>query len=194
MEQHLREEQNGFRKHRSCLDLINTLRIIREQSREWQAFLYVSFIDFEKAFDSVKKEILWLTLQQYGTPREIIHTIKTLYDGFKCKISHEGKLSDFIEVRNGVRQGCILSPTLFLLILDRVMKRVKGSRESGIQWRMKERLEGLDCADDICLLAQRFWDVEEKLKRLKEEAELIGLHINIKKTKEMRVNISNTQK
>jgi hypothetical protein len=79
-----------------------------------------------------------------------------LYDGFKCKISHEGKLSDFIEVRNCVRQGCILSPTLFMLILDRVMKRVKGSRESGIQWRMKERLEGLDYADDIFLLAQRF--------------------------------------
>ena len=48
---------------------------------------------------------------------------------FKCKISHEGKVSDFIEVRNGVRQGCILSSTLFLLILNRVMKRVKGSRK-----------------------------------------------------------------
>jgi hypothetical protein len=59
---------------------------------------------------------------------------------------------------------------------------------------MKERLEGLDYADDIFLLAQRFWDVEEKLKRLKEEAELIGLHININETKEMRVNISNMQK
>jgi len=79
-----------------------------------------------------------------------------LYDGFKCKISHEGKLSDFIEVRNDVRQGCILPPTLFLLILDRVMKRVKGLRKRGIQWSMKERLEDLDYADGICLLAQRF--------------------------------------
>jgi hypothetical protein len=58
--------------------------------------------------------------------KEISQIIKELYDGFKCKISREGKLSDFIEVRNGVRQGCILSPTLFLLILDRVMKTVKG--------------------------------------------------------------------
>ena len=52
-------------------------------------------------------------LQEYGIPRKIIQIIKILYDGFKCKISHEGKLSDFIEVRNGVRQGCILSLTLF---------------------------------------------------------------------------------
>jgi len=78
----------------------------------------VTFIDSEKAFDYVKTEIKWLTLQQYGIPRKIIQIIKILYDTFKCKISHEGKLSDFIEVRNGVRQGCILSPTVFLLILD----------------------------------------------------------------------------
>jgi hypothetical protein len=85
-----------------------------------------------------------------------------LYDGFKCKFSHEGKLSEFIEVRNWVRQGCILSPTLFLLILDRVTKRVKGLGKRGIQWSMKERLEDLDYADDICLLAQRSSDMEEK--------------------------------
>jgi len=48
-EQHLRKEQAGFRKHRSCVDLINTLRIILEQSIEWQAILYVTFIDSEKA-------------------------------------------------------------------------------------------------------------------------------------------------
>ena len=117
-----------------------------------------------------------------------------MYDGFKWNISHEGKLSEFIEVRNGVRQGCILSPTIFLLILYRVMKRVRGLRKRGIQWSMKERLGDLDYANDICLLAQRFCDIEEKLKRPKEEAELVGLLININKTKRMRVNVSNMQK
>jgi hypothetical protein len=117
-----------------------------------------------------------------------------LYDGFKCKISHEGKLSGFIEVRNCVMQGHILSPTLFLLILNRVMKRVKRLRKRGIHWCMKERLEDVDYADDICLLGQRFCDMEEKLKRLKEEAELVGFHVNINKMKGMRVNTSNMQK
>jgi len=74
------------------------------------------------------------------------------------------------------------------------MERVKGLRKREIQWSMKERLEDLDYADDICLLAQRFCDTEEKLKRLKQEAELGGLHINLKKTKGMRVNTSNMQK
>ena len=154
---------------------------VLEQSVEWQAILYVTFIDFEKAFDSVKREVMWLTLQEYGTPRKIIQIIKILYDRFKHKISHEGKLSEFLEVRNGVRQGCVLSPTLFLLILDRVMKRVKSLRKRRIQWSMKERLEDLDYTDDICLLAQRFCDVEEKLKGLKEEAESAGSYININK-------------
>jgi hypothetical protein len=111
-----------------------------------------------------------------------------LYDGFKCKISHEGKLSDFIEVRNCVRLGRILSPSHFLPILDRAMKRMRGLKKRGKQGSMKERLEDLDYADDICLLAQRFCDNEEKLKRLKLEAELVGLHININKTKGMRIN------
>ena len=137
---------------------------------------------------------MWLTLQQYGIARNNIQIIKIFYDEFKCKIFHEGKHSHFTEVRNGVRQECILSPTLFILILDSVLKRVKGLRNRGIQWSMKERVEDQDYANDICLLAQRFCDIEEKLKRLKEEAELVGLHININRTKGMRVNTSNTQK
>jgi hypothetical protein len=59
---------------------------------------------------------------------------------------------------------------------------------------MKERLEDLDYADDICLLAQRFCGMEEKLKRLKEETDSAGLYININQTKGITVNTSNTQK
>jgi len=70
---------------------------------------------------------------------------------------------------------------------------MEGLMKRGIQWSIKERLEDLDYAD-ICLLAQRFYNMEEKLKRLKEEEELAGLHININKTKGMRVNTSNIQK
>jgi hypothetical protein len=154
----------------------------------------VTFIDFEKAFDYVKREAMWSTQQEYDIPRTIIQIIKTLYDNFRCKISHEGKLSEFIEIRNGVRQGCSLPPTVFLLILDSLMKRVNVLRKRGIQWRMKERLEDLDYADDICLLPKRFCDMEEKLKRIKEEAESAGLYININETKGMRVNTLNTQK
>jgi hypothetical protein len=75
VEQHLRKEQAGFQKQRSCADLLNTLWIILEQSVEWWAILHVTFINFEKAFDSVKREAMWLTLQEYGIARKIIQII-----------------------------------------------------------------------------------------------------------------------
>ena len=65
----LREEQAGFRQHRSCRDQIITLRIITEQSVEWNSSLYIIFVDFEKAFDSVDKETLWKILRHHGIKR-----------------------------------------------------------------------------------------------------------------------------
>ena len=62
----LREVQAGFRAGRSCMDQITTLRIIVEQSIEWQSSLYINFIDFEKAFDSISREVLWRLLRHYA--------------------------------------------------------------------------------------------------------------------------------
>jgi len=64
---------------------------------------------------------------------------------------HEGKLTNLSEVTIRVRKGCILSPTLFRLVLDNVMNKVIKGRKRGIQWRMMERLENLDFADDVYL-------------------------------------------
>jgi hypothetical protein len=155
VELRLRKEQAGFCRNHSFIDLINTLRIILEQSNEWEATLYLTFIDFEKAFDSLDRRTMWKTLKEYGIPKKILKLIKSMYDGFSCKILHEGKLTEHINVTNGVRQGCILSPTIFLLVLDSIMRKVTDKKKRGIQWGMISRLEDLDFADDICLLTQR---------------------------------------
>ena len=62
LDKKLREEQAGFRKNKSCTDHIATLRIIIEQSIEWQSPLYINFIDFEKAFDSVDRDVIWMLI------------------------------------------------------------------------------------------------------------------------------------
>ena len=63
VDQTLREQQAGFRQDRSCTDQIATLRIIMEQSIEWNSSLYINFVDYEKAFDSVDRETLWKVLR-----------------------------------------------------------------------------------------------------------------------------------
>jgi hypothetical protein len=71
----LRDEQAGFRQERSCVDQIATLRIIVEQTIEWQTSLCINFIDFEKAFDSIDNQVLWKILKHYGIPQKIISII-----------------------------------------------------------------------------------------------------------------------
>ncbi|VDP35797.1 unnamed protein product [Schistosoma curassoni] len=67
----LRDQQGGFRKDRSCTDQIATLRIIVEQSIEWNSSLYINFIDYEKAFDSVDRTTLWKP-RHYGVPKNTL--------------------------------------------------------------------------------------------------------------------------
>ena len=86
----LRDEQAGFRKERSCCDQIATLRIIVEQTLEWNTGLYMVFVVFEKAFDSIDREMFWKILQHYGVPQKIVRMIKVFYIGFQARVLHEG--------------------------------------------------------------------------------------------------------
>ena len=102
----LRDEQAGFRKGRSCTDQIATLRIILEQTLEWNSSIYVNFIDFEKAFDSVDRNTLWKLLRHYGVPEKITALIRNSYEGMTCRVVHGQQLTEGFQILTGVRQGC----------------------------------------------------------------------------------------
>ena len=148
----LREQQAGFRRNRSCTDQIASLRIIVEQSTEWNSTLYISFIDYKKAFDSVDREILWKLLRHYRVPDKIISLIRCTYKDMSCKIAHAGQLSESFAVKTRVCQGCLLSPFLFLLVIDWIMKTTTTGRNNRIQWTLWTQLDDLDFADDLALL------------------------------------------
>jgi hypothetical protein len=101
---------------------------------------------------------------------------------------YEGKLTDSIPVMSGVKQGCILSPTIFLMVMDEVIRKAIGGKRRGINWGITEQLEDLDFVDDICLLSHTFPKMETKLKDLENEGKTVGLKINCGKTKSLRIN------
>ena len=184
----LRDEQAGFRKERSCADQIATLRIIVEEFIEWQSPLYTCFIDFEKAFDSVDRESIWNIRLHYGVPIKFVDIIKALYEGFSCQVIHAGKLSESFEISSRVRESCLLSPLLFLVMLDLVTKKAYGSSGKGIQWTLTSKLEDLAFADYLALSSHRLQNMQEKARNLETTAQKIGLKISHEKTKLLRIN------
>ena len=90
----LRKEQADFRKDKSCTDHIVTLRIIVEQCFQWQSSLYINFVDFEKAFDSIDRTALWKLLRHYGLPAKFVTLIKNMYEGFTGRVIFNGQVSE----------------------------------------------------------------------------------------------------
>lgn len=112
-----------------------------------------------------------------------------MYSEAKCKVVHKGKVGRDFTVHSGVKQGCILSPLLFILVLDWVMKKANKNTQ-GIRWTLtrQQYLHDLDFADDICLMTHRRADMDIKLKNLTKYAAQVGLSINVSKTKIIRIN------
>ena len=131
----LGDKQAGFRRNRSCADQITSLRIIVEQPLEWNSPhpLYISFIDYEKAFDSVHRETMWKLLRHCGVPEKIVFIIRCTYQDMSYRTAHAGQLSERFEMKTGVRQECLLSSFLFLLVIDWIMKTTTTDRNNGIQ-------------------------------------------------------------
>ncbi|VDO50534.1 unnamed protein product [Schistosoma margrebowiei] len=164
---------------RSCTDQIATLRIIVEQSIEWNSSLYINFIDYEKEFDSVDRTTLWKLLRHYGVPQKIVNIIQSSYDGLHCKIGHGRQLTNSFEVKIGVTQSCLLSPFLVLPVIDWIMKISTSEGKHGIQWTSRMQLDDLDFADDLALLSQTQQQMQEKTNSVAAAASAaVGLNIH----------------
>ena len=187
----LRNEQSAFCKRRGCTDNIFTLRNILEQCTEWNRELYVNFIDYEKAFDSIHRDSLWQILRAYGIPQRIINIIKCFYSNFTCCIG-QGDLS--FEVKTGVRQGCVMSSMLFNIAIDWVLCRTMEDQRRGIRWTPFTILEDLDFADDLALLSHTRQHIQEKTDRLSMFSNQVGLRISLKNTEAMCVNVPSPKK
>ena len=113
----------------------NNVKDYLEQTIEWNTSLYMVFVDFEKGFDSIDREMLWKILRHYGIPFKIVMMFQVLY-GFQARVLHDGRIAEPFEMKTGVRQGCLLSPLFFLVALDWVTRQAYGENKTGIQFTM----------------------------------------------------------
>ena len=201
-EEVLPESQCGFRAGRSTTDMIFTLRQLQEKAIEQQLPLYIVFVDFSKAFDTVDRKTLWKVLEIYGCPQKLIDIIKEFHEGMTGKVSISGDISEPFDVGHGVKQGCVLAPTLFTLYLTAVLEVMSSNlKDEGVYIRTRSdgklfnlaRLRAttkttelcvreLLYADDSALVANDLEEMQQIVNCFAKTATLFGLKINVTKT------------
>ena len=183
----LRQQQAGFRKGRSCCDQIFTLRHIIEKVTALDTNLIINFIDFKKAFDCLHRPAVWKILTCYGIPEKIIRVIQNFYKGSRCAVRSDGKIGDWFQIITGVKQGCLLSPLIFLIVMDWILKHALDKNSVGLDWVDGRKLADLDFADDIALLSETWTEMQKITNKVEDEAKKVGLHINTQKTKLVKI-------
>lgn len=148
---------NRFRTGRGCAEQVFTLRNIIEHDTEWQTQLYVNFIDFAKAFDSLHRESLRKILRMYGVHQHLVLVIKSFYNNFTCKV---GNSKNSCQVYTKVRQGCVMTALPFNIAIGWIMTRTTEDQNRGIRWTLYTKLEDLDYADDLALIFHMHQNIE----------------------------------
>ena len=123
-----------------------------EKYLQHQQNLYHVFIDFKKVFDRVWHAALWATMRTYNISANLVSTIEQLYDKAKSAVQMNGSIGEWFSTTVGVRQGCLLSPSLFNIFLERIMSDAlkEHARKVSIGCR---NITNLRLADDIAALA-----------------------------------------
>jgi hypothetical protein len=162
------EEQAGFQAGRSCIDNIFCLTEMIEKKKATNRELHLLFIDLKKAYDSIPLNKLWETLDGLSINTRLIKAIKALDEGSSSKIKIVNLIKKGLKVTKGLRQGCILSPTIFKIYLERVLRNWKRRYKTmGIPIQ-NTHVYSLNFADGQVLIAQDQDDLEFMARKLKE--------------------------
>ena len=177
--------QAAFRKGRGTRDQIANIHWIIEKTREFQKNIYFCFIDYAKAFDCVDHNKLWKILKEMGIPDHLTCLLRNLYAGQEATFRTGHGKTDWFQIWKGVCQGCILSPCLFNLYAEYIMRNTRlDEAQAGIKIAGRN-INNLRYADDTTLMAESEEELKSLLMKVKEESKKVGLKLNIQKTKIM---------
>ena len=185
MNHELPDVQAGFRKGRGTRDQNANISWIIEKAREFQKNIYFCFIDYAKTFDYVDHNKLWKILKEMGIPDHLICLLRNLYAGQEATVRTGHGTTDWFQIGKGLCQGCILSPYLFALYVEYIMRNT-GLEEAQAGIKIVGRnINNLSYADDTTLMAESEEELKSLLMKVKVESEKVGLKLNIQKTKIM---------
>ena len=156
-----------------------------EKAREFQKNIYFCFIDYAKAFNYVDYSKLWKILKEIGIPDHLVCLLRNLYAGQEATVRTGHGTIDWFQIGKGVCKGCILSPCLFNLYEEYIMRNA-GLEEAQPGIKIAGRnINNLRYADDTTLMAECKEELKSLLMKVKEESEKVGLKLNIQKTEIM---------
>ena len=172
-----------IRKGRGTRDQIANICWIIEKIREFQENIYFCFIDYTKAFNCVNHNKLWKILKEMGIPDHLTCLLRNLYAGQEATVRTGHGTTDWFQIEKGVHQGCMLSPCLFNLYAENIMRNTGlEEAQAGIKTAGRN-INNLRYADDTTLMAESEEELKSLLMKLKEERKRVGLKLNIQKNK-----------
>ena len=180
-EEIIAEEQAGFRAGRSATEQIFNLRILCEKYLQHQQNLYHVFIDFKTAFDRVWHAALWATMRKYNISANLVRTIEQLYDKATSAVQMNGSIGEWFRTTIGVRQGCLLSPTLFNSFLERIMSDALEEHDGKVSIGGRN-ITNLRFANDIDALAEEEQELEALVESLDKTCTRYKMKISAEKT------------
>ena len=175
-EMHIKDNQFGFRLGRGTVDAIFIVRQIMEKARERNIAVHFHFVDFKAAFDTIWRKALWKMLRAIGIPEKMVNIIKIMYKHSECAVTIDGNLTAWFKVKVGVRQGCLLSPTLFNIFLEFVFEELTSLDNSFLI--RNEFSADIRYADDSTLISAVFEKLQLSTKELEEACLKWGMKMN----------------
>ena len=181
----LTDVQAGFRKGRGTRDQIANIHWIIKETREFQKNIYFCFIDYAKAFHCVDHHKLWKILKEMGIPDHLTCLLRNLYAGQEATVRTGHGRTDWLQIGKGVRQGCILSPCLFNLYAEYIMRSARLDEVQGGIKIATKNINNHRYADDTILMAESEEELKSLLMKVKDQSGKVSLKLNIQKTEIM---------
>ena len=178
----IKDEQAGFWTGRGCVDQILMLRRCLERRLQYEQPTVMCFVDFAAAFDSVHRVSIWNVLRKCGIPTLITDIITSMYSRANSCVRTKSGCSAPFPISTGVRQGCVLSPLLFNLVLHWNLTK-SFSPADGVTCSQVDQIQELSYIDDIVILQPDSASCQDLLDCISEKAEVLGLKIKPAKTK-----------